>query len=400
MIALRFGLTSALLAGFATAIVVGGWCLWLVVLATVLVGAAADEIGGDDLEPVPAAGRWFYQANLYATLPLIGVVTFLYLHLLTSTDPFGFIRWLASVGVPFAAAGSVTQAGPIVAATMALGIFYALAAVTVGHELIHRPERLAVAAGRGLLAFTFNTQFAISHVHVHHRHVGTMRDSATARRGQNVFAFALQAIVNGAREAFACEAQRLQRRGLSAWSWRNRALSGQCWSLAILAATAVVAGAAGVVGILAAAVIGRLLHEAINYVQHYGLVREQGAPLEPRHAWDCYRRVSNALHYNLPRHADHHLAASKPFWQLQTRRAPLLPFGYQTMALIALIPPLWHRKLNPLLDEWDERFASDGERRMLRSREAGDQGDRVSGRDVAAEALSGANSLSMGHEGR
>jgi hypothetical protein len=387
MIALRFGLTSALLAGFAAAIVVGGWCLWLVVLVTVLIGAAADEIAGDEVEPVPAAGRWFYQANLYATLPLICLVTFLYLHLLTSTDPFGFIRWLSSVGVPFAAASSLTQAGPIVAATMALGIFYALAAVTAGHELIHRPEHFAVAAGRALLAFTFNTQFAIAHVHVHHRYVGTVRDSATARRGQNVFAFALQAVVGGAREAFVCEAQRLHRRGLTAWSWRNRALSGQCWSLAILVAAAGVAGAAGVVGIVAAALIGRLLHEAINYVQHYGLVREEGAPLEPRHAWDCYRRISNALHYNLPRHADHHLAASKPFWQLQVRRAPLLPFGYQTMAVMALIPPLWHRKLNPLLDVWDRSFASDGECQMLRSRDAGDQRDRIHSRDLAAEAL-------------
>jgi alkane 1-monooxygenase len=395
MFALRYGLTSALLMAFAAAIVVGGWSLWLVILITVLVGGVADEVSGDDAARLPAAGRWFYEANLHATLPLIGIVTFLYLHLLTPTDPFGFIRRLSSVGVPFAAAGSLTQIGPLIAATLALGIFYALAAVTAGHELIHRPEHVAFATGRALLAFTFNTQFAISHIHVHHRYVGTARDSATARRGQHVFAFALHAIVKGAYEAFEHEARRLQRRGSTAWTWRNQALRGQCYSLAILAAAAVVAGAAGVAGIIAAAMIGRLLHETINYVQHYGLVRVEGAPLASRHAWDCYRRISNALHYNLPRHADHHMSASKPFWQLEAAGAPLLPHGYQTMALIALVPPLWHRKLEPLLDDWDRRLASEDERRLLRVSPPGDPHAESSLNDTTELSTE----LSMGHEG-
>jgi hypothetical protein len=34
--------------------------------------------------------------------------------------------------------------------------------------------------------------------------------------------------------------------------------------------------------------------------------------------------------------------ATKAFWQLDVHQdAPTLPYGYQTMAFIALTPPLW-----------------------------------------------------------
>jgi alkane 1-monooxygenase len=154
--------------------------------------------------------------------------------------------------------------------------------------------------------------------------------------------------------------------GLSAWSWRNRALSGQAYTLGFAVVAVAIAGAAGLAGFVVAAVIGRLFHESINYVQHFGLVREEGAPLAPRHAWDCHRGLSNALQYNLPRHADHHLHAAKPFWQLEaTAGAPLLPHGYQTMALIAFVPPLWRRTIVPFLSEWDRSLASDAERGLV-----------------------------------
>ena len=72
------------------------------------------------------------------------------------------------------------------------------------------------------------------------------------------------------------------------------------------------------------------------------------------------------MQYNLPRHGDHHVHAGKPFWLLATRLgAPVLPYGYQTLTLIALIPPLWHRNIDPLLADWDRRFASDAERDLL-----------------------------------
>jgi alkane 1-monooxygenase len=136
-----------------------------------------------------------------------------------------------------------------------------------------------------------------------------------------------------------------------------------------LAAAAMSAGRAGVLAFLAAAAFGRVLHELVNYVQHYGLVRVEGTSIEARHSWDCYRVLSNTMQYNLPRHADHHKFASKPFWELDAAaNSPRLPRGYEMMALIALFPASWHNLIDPLLADWDRTLASDTERSLIRER--------------------------------
>ena len=36
--------------------------------------------------------------------------------------------------------------------------------------------------------------------------------------------------------------------------------------------------------------------------------------------------------------------------------APQLPAGYAEMYMVALLPPLWFRVMNPRVDAWRERF--------------------------------------------
>lgn len=140
--------------------------------------------------------------------------------------------------------------------------------------------------------------------------------------------------------------------------------------LAIITIAALRGGWAGAMAMIGAGLTGRFFHELVNYVQHYGLVRVENSPTRPHHSWDCYRRLSNALHYNLPRHADHHMFATKSFWRLDAAQtAPTLPFGYQTMATIALLPPVWRHIMGPLLEDWDRRFASEAERAAVRERD-------------------------------
>jgi alkane 1-monooxygenase len=136
--------------------------------------------------------------------------------------------------------------------------------------------------------------------------------------------------------------------------------------MAVAAAYVYAAGLSGLTAYLAAAVIGKAYLEAVNYIEHYGLVRAPGTRIEPRHSWDCYRKASNALLYNLPRHSDHHLHARKPFWELRASdSAPLLPYGYQTMVAMALVPPLFFKTMRPLLHEWDRAMASGAELKLL-----------------------------------
>jgi alkane 1-monooxygenase len=64
--------------------------------------------------------------------------------------------------------------------------------------------------------------------------------------------------------------------------------------------------------------------------------------------------VSNWVLINLARHADHHLTASKRYQVLHTiDAAPQLPAGYPLMILLALVPPLWRRVMDPRVAEWE-----------------------------------------------
>ncbi len=177
-------------------------------------------------------------------------------------------------------------------------------------------SKMARLVAQILLGFTGNASFVIYHVHVHHRQVGTYNDASTARRGERLRTFVARTLVQQFTQAAHVEAARLRRKGLPVWSWRNRLIQAHLAPLSILVLALIIGGPAGLLAIFLAGLLGRLFHELINYVQHFGLVRVENTPIRPHHSWDSYRTISNILHYNLPRHSDHHMFATKPFWQL------------------------------------------------------------------------------------
>jgi alkane 1-monooxygenase len=352
---MRYALTNVLLVAFIAALAHGGWPIWAVFVFAILVGGIIDEAVGDDDGSAGVRGWSLADGNLYVTLPLLVIMTVLMLRLIPSALAWGEAPLLAV---------------PLIGAVLGTGYFYALAGVTVAHELTHRLDNpFALLSARTLLAFTLNPTFETFHVHGHHRNLCTLRDPATARRGEYVLAFVARTLISQSTEGWRLETERLRRKGVAVWSLHNRVLGGITCSLTILAAATLIAGPAGGLAVLAAAIVGRLMHEMVNYVQHYGIVRAEGAPIEMRHAWDCERRISNVLFYNLPRHADHHQFAAKPFWALTApAESPKLPYGYQTMSAISLIPPWWRAMIDPLLADWDQRLANDAERSLVRER--------------------------------
>ena len=69
--------------------------------------------------------------------------------------------------------------------------------------------------------------------------------------------------------------------------------------------------------------------------------------------------ASNWLLINLQRHSDHHYKPDRRFPLLQTYdagEAPQLPFGYPGMTALAMIPPLWRRRMNPRVRAWRKRY--------------------------------------------
>jgi hypothetical protein len=63
---------------------------------------------------------------------------------------------------------------------------------------------------------------------------------------------------------------------------------------------------------------------------------------------DQNRIVTNLFLYQLQRHADHHANPTRSYQALRDfDGAPQLPSGYATMIMLAYVPPLWFRVMNP-----------------------------------------------------
>ena len=116
--------------------------------------------------------------------------------------------------------------------------------------------------------------------------------------------------------------------------------------------------------LLIQAVIGFSLLEVVNYLEHYGLLRqrrEDGRYERTRaeHSWNSNNVASNVLLYHLQRHSDHHANPLRRYQALRhVKEAPQLPTGYAGMILLAAIPPLWRRVMDPrLLAHYDGDIA-------------------------------------------
>ncbi len=368
-VAVRYGVMSAILVFAIVVTSLGGAWLWGGFWAAFLSSTLVDEASGtDDLKPSAALSA-LLDGFLFATWPLLVVLTLVFMTHLSAGDPFGLIALASWAGFDMAAARAATGPLDLVGGALSLGLLYGGAGVTVAHELVHRVNRWRdVEVGRGLLGFTLDTTFAIEHVVTHHRYVGTERDPATARRGEYVLSFVVRSTIGQLKSAFAVEAERLARAGERVLSLRNRAINGQIYSLVYLALWIYAAGGLGALMFVILAAQGKFYLEVVNYIEHYGLVRLPGTRVEPRHSWNCDRKVSTVMLYNLTRHSHHHRQAMRPYWELEVdASAPTMPHGYMTMILLAFIPPVWNKIMAPRLARWDAA-ASPEERAYLAQR--------------------------------
>ena len=100
------------------------------------------------------------------------------------------------------------------------------------------------------------------------------------------------------------------------------------------------------------AVFGFSLLEVVNYLEHYGLLRQKDANgkyerCAPRHSWNSDHIASNLVLYGLERHSDHHANPTRRYQTLRTfDEAPQLPSGYGTMIGLAYLTPLWRRVMD------------------------------------------------------
>mgnify|MGYP001161959108 CR=1 FL=1 len=231
-------------------------------------------------------------------------------------------------------------------------------ALLVGHELGHKAERIDQIFGILANNVVGYAHFRIEHNRGHHTWVATPEDPASARFGESIYAFAGRELPGAFRRGWANEAERLTRKGLPVWSWRNEILVGFALTLAVAAALVAAFGLKVLPFILAHHFMGWYALTQANYVEHYGLKRAKlpdgrYQPVEPRHSWNTNHIVSNLMTFHLQRHSDHHANPMRPYQSLRDfDDLPRLPSGYPGMFVLAAIPPLWFRTMDPRALAW------------------------------------------------
>ena len=251
-----------------------------------------------------------------------------------------------------------------------VGLFFGVGVITgtiginYAHELLHQKPKIEVWMADLLLAMVMYSHFRSEHVLVHHRYVGTPRDPVTARYNTGFHKFFPRVIWQTYVSAFGAEKTVLRRKSKPWYDAANPFWRYWVLQAAFLALAFAIGGWVGVALFLFQAFVAIWQLELVNYIEHYGLTRKHlgGGKYEyvqPRHSWNSAHKVSNWLLINLQRHSDHHFKADRRFPLLQTydeTEAPQLPYGYPMMTMLAMVPPLWRRFMNPRVREWRRRF--------------------------------------------
>lgn len=276
--------------------------------------------------------------------------TYLYLPLQYAGLVFGCWTWVNSpMGLfeKFAMAATLGVVGGV--------------GINAAHELGHKRTKLERRLAKVALAQSFYGHFYVEHNHGHHLRVATPEDPATARFGESYWRFLPRTVFGSLRSAWMYESARLRRRRRSPWNpVHNNILNAWAISVALFAALVAAFGWQIAPWLVVQAVMAVMFLEAVNYLEHYGLLREKRPDgryvrVAPPHSWNSDHVCSNLLLYNLQRHSDHH---ANPMRRYQTLRsvpdAPQLPAGYAVLVVTSLVPPLWRRVMDRrLLEHYD-----------------------------------------------
>lgn len=264
--------------------------------------------------------------------------------------------------------------------------------IMFGHELSHT-KGLGFLISRMMMGLSGVAAFCYAHVYNHHLELGRAwlgpegnkmmddADPATAPRGRSLYTHWIVSTIGQSYFGYRTEQRRLKRMGKSFFSPSNRWLRGYLLSLPTVALFAGAGWlATGIDGalfslgcMLAIWAISSFELEALNYMEHYGLIRVKGQPIEYRHSWDNDNVFTSWAFIEIGRQADHHDRGETHFWELSSVGQPSSPagspnamMGYYSEFVLALIPPLWHAVYKKKLAIWDRDFASPEEQKIAR----------------------------------
>ena len=292
-------------------------------------------IGTDPSNPPEAVVKWLEQDRYYRWC------TYLFIPLQYVSFVFAGWMWAEGGLSVIESIGLATTVGCV------NGI-----AIADAHELGHKREQVERWLAKIALAPTGYGHFYIEHNRGHHVRVAPPEDPASARLGESFYRFLPRTVIGSLKSAWHLEKARFDRMGRSPWSIRNDILNAWLMTVVLWGAFIAVFGVGVIPYLLIQAVIGFSLLEVVNYLEHYGLLRQKREDgryerTRPEHSWNSNIVASNVFLYHLQRHSDHHAHPLRRYQALRHHdEAPELPAGYATMILLAVIPPLWRRVMD------------------------------------------------------
>ncbi|WP_412559589.1 alkane 1-monooxygenase [Winogradskyella sp. MIT101101] len=235
---------------------------------------------------------------------------------------------------------------------ISVGIVLGVNGINVGHELGHRQTTNEHFIGKALLLPSFYMHFYIEHNFGHHLHAATPEDPATAKYNQSVYSFWLTSSIRQYFNAWNIQKKLLKNNNRSFFSVKNDMLWFNLFQIGYLMVIGLTFGTTALIFAVLAGIVGFILLETVNYIEHYGLLRLKTKSgryerVKEIHSWNSNHVIGRIVLYELTRHSDHHYKSSKKYQVLDCHdESPQMPFGYPTSMVLAMVPPLWFKIMN------------------------------------------------------
>lgn len=368
---LRFYIPNLITLAVCAGMLYGGMWLWLPSLVFLALICSFDQIFQRDISDKNYRYTFFLDAALLLGLPVNMIFCFCLFWVAGSgtSDPFTVGAQLQQLtGLDLIANRNGTEWYHYILMFFSVVVPVSLASAVGGHELVHRtgnPVQLWI--GRISLCLNWGFAFPLEHVYGHHSYVATTKDPATAARGDSVYQHIPKSMYRTIVNAFEIEKKRLNKIGNHYISYKNTLLKMSLIALSTTVFSYYCAGWTGVLFHLSFSLVLKAGLEILNYVEHYGLIKVPGEPVQPRHSWNCNHTLSSLLTFNLTRHSHHHANAQIHYQDLKPHKdQPEMPGGLISAFFTALIPALWKRKIIPKLIAWDLEQAVEEERELIK----------------------------------
>ena len=240
---------------------------------------------------------------------------------------------------------------------ISIGIVLGINGINVAHELGHRQTTNERFLGKALLLPSFYMHFYIEHNFGHHLHAATPEDPATARYNQSVYSFWFTSTIRQYFKSWKIQNALLKNNKNSFFSVKNDMFWYAMFQISYLIFVYSFFGFRGILFAVLSGIIGFILLETVNYIEHYGLLRLKTSSgryerVQKVHSWNSNHVIGRIVLYELTRHSDHHFKSSKKYQVLECHKeSPQMPYGYPTSMLISLCPPLWFKIMNKRIPE-------------------------------------------------